>query len=95
MRRWPIPPILLSVLLLASCGPTASPEPAAAEPQAWAIAIHGGAGSIADLSPDALDPYRASLDAATPVSQSLAGLYGTVITSLLVGAIAAIFLRKK
>ena len=37
----------------------------------------------------------AKLDAATPVSQSLPGLIFTFVTSVIVGAIVAIFKRKK
>jgi len=37
----------------------------------------------------------AKLEAATPVSQSLAGVWGTLGTTLIVGAVAAIFIRRK
>jgi len=37
----------------------------------------------------------AKLDEMTPVNQSVPGTIGTAITSLVIGAIAAIFLRKK
>ena len=42
-----------------------------------------------------IEAQMLKLDAATPVSQSLPALIGTFITSVVVGAIVAIFKRKK
>ena len=42
-----------------------------------------------------IEAQMTKLDAATPVSQSLPALIGTFITSVIVGAIVAIFKRKK
>ena len=49
----------------------------------------------AGLPQDQLDKQIAKLDEATPVSQSLPGLIGTLVTSVIVAAIVAIFKRKK
>jgi len=49
----------------------------------------------ANLPEEQMNAQVAKLDAATPVSQSLTGLWGTLGTSLIVGAIISIFKRKK
>jgi hypothetical protein len=47
------------------------------------------------LPEDVLDQKIAEIEAVTPVSSSMQGLIGTFFTSLIVGAIVAIFQRKK
>ena len=47
------------------------------------------------MSEDMIEEQMVKLDSATPVSQSLPGLIGTFTTSVVVGAIVAIFKRKK
>ncbi len=49
----------------------------------------------AGLPEDQVRQQLAAMEAATPASQSLAGLAGTFFTSLVAGAILGIFLRKK
>jgi hypothetical protein len=49
----------------------------------------------AGMPDEQLQARVASIEAATPVSQSLAGLVGTLVTSVIAGAIIAIFRRKK
>ncbi len=48
-----------------------------------------------NLAEDVMEQQIAKIEAVTPVSSSMQGLIGTFFTSLIVGAIAAIFLRKK
>ena len=48
-----------------------------------------------NLDEDVMEEQIAKIDAATPVSSSMQGLIGTFFTSLIVGAIVAIFKRKK
>ena len=47
------------------------------------------------LPEDVMDQKVAKIEAVTPVSSSMQGLIGTFFTSLIVGAIVAIFQRKK
>ena len=48
-----------------------------------------------NLAEDVMQQQIAKIEAITPVSSSLQGLIGTFFTSLIVGAIVAIFKRKK
>ncbi len=48
-----------------------------------------------NLAEDVMEQQIAKIEAVTPVSSSMQGLIGTFFTSLIVGAIAAIFQRKK
>jgi len=48
-----------------------------------------------NLPEDAMDKQIAKIEAVTPVSSSMQGMIGTFVTSLIVGAIVAIFQRKK
>ena len=48
-----------------------------------------------NLPEDVMEQQIAKIEAITPVSSSLQGLFGTFFTSLIVGAIVAIFKRKK
>ncbi len=48
-----------------------------------------------NLPEDVKEQKIAKIEAVTPVSSSMAGLMGTFFTSLIVGAIVAIFKRKK
>ncbi len=48
-----------------------------------------------NLAEDVMEKQIAKIDAITPVSSSMQGLIGTFFTSLIVGAIVAIFQRKK
>lgn len=48
-----------------------------------------------NMPEDALQAQIDKLDQVTPVSQAFQGTIGTVVTSLIIGAIAAIFVRKK
>jgi len=47
------------------------------------------------LSAEQIEAQRASVEGTTAVSQALAGLVGTLFTSIILGAILGIFLRKK
>lgn len=47
------------------------------------------------LPQEQIDAQMQKLEAATPVSSAMQGAIGTILTSLVVGAIAGIFLRKK
>ena len=66
------------------------PDTMAQSRDAFLVMLEG-----ANLTEAQMDAQIAKLDAATPMSQSLQGLYGTLGTSLIVGAIIAIFKRKK
>ncbi len=48
-----------------------------------------------NLPEDAMEKRIAKIEAVTPVSSSMQGMIGTFFTSLIVGAIVAIFQRKK
>ena len=48
-----------------------------------------------NLAEDVMDKQIAKIEAITPVSSSMQGMIGTFFTSLIVGAIVAIFKRKK
>ena len=48
-----------------------------------------------NLPEDAMDKQIAKIEAVTPVSSSMQGMIGTFFTSLIIGAIVAIFKRKK
>ena len=48
-----------------------------------------------NLPEDAMEKKIAKIEAVTPVSSSMQGMIGTFFTSLIVGAIVAIFKRKK
>ena len=48
-----------------------------------------------NLAEDVMERQIAKIEAVTPVSSSMQGLIGTFFTSLIVGAIVAIFQRKK
>ncbi len=48
-----------------------------------------------NMAEDKMEKMIAKIDAITPVSSSMQGLIGTFFTSLIVGAIVAIFQRKK
>ena len=48
-----------------------------------------------EMSPDQVEAQMKALDSATPMSQSIPGGVGTFFTSLVSGAIFAIFKRKK
>ncbi len=48
-----------------------------------------------NLAEDVMEQQIAKIEAVTPVSSSMQGLIGTFFTSLIVGAIVAIFQRKK
>ena len=48
-----------------------------------------------NLSEDVMDKQIAKIEAITPVASSMQGMIGTFFTSLIVGAIVAIFKRKK
>ncbi len=48
-----------------------------------------------NLAEDVMDKQIAKIEAVTPVSSSMQGMIGTFFTSLIVGAIVAIFQRKK
>ena len=48
-----------------------------------------------NLPDDAMDKQIAKIEAVTPVSSSMQGMIGTFFTSLIIGAIIAIFKRKK
>lgn len=52
------------VLLLTGCEPAVTPPPRESEAIEWAIALHGGAGSVADLGDEEFAAYRRSLDLA-------------------------------
>ena len=47
------------------------------------------------IAGDQIEDRMKSVEATTPVSGAAQGAFGTVITSIVVGAIAGIFLRKK
>ena len=49
----------------------------------------------ASLPEDVMDQKVAKIEAVSPISSSMQGLIGTFFTSLIVGAIVAIFQRKK
>jgi hypothetical protein len=49
----------------------------------------------AGLPEDAMQARLEQIEARTPVRQSISGLIGTFVTSLIVGAIVAVFMRKK
>ncbi|MEW5847755.1 MAG: isoaspartyl peptidase/L-asparaginase [Myxococcota bacterium] len=69
MRRSVVPFVVFVVMgLLSSCrGPTRAPEQ-----RAWALALHGGAGTIPkDLPADVKDAYTASLRAALTLGRDL------------------------
>ncbi len=63
MRRWL--PLAIAAVLLPACARQAE-APAAAERPAWALVVHGGAGTILreNLTPQAEQEYRAALDEA-------------------------------
>lgn len=48
-----------------------------------------------NLPEDRMDAQIAKIEAVTPVASSMQGMIGTFFTSLIVGAIVAIFKRKK
>ncbi len=48
-----------------------------------------------NLPEDQMEQKIAQIEAVTPVASSMQGLFGTFFTSLIVGAIVAIFQRKK
>jgi len=48
-----------------------------------------------NLPEDRMDQQIAKIEAVTPVSSSMQGMIGTFVTSLIIGAIVAIFQRKK
>ena len=48
-----------------------------------------------NLPEDVIEPRIAKIEAITPVSSSMQGMIGTFFTSLIAGAIVAIFQRKK
>ncbi len=48
-----------------------------------------------NLPEDKMEQKIAQIEAVTPVASSMQGLFGTFFTSLIVGAITAIFQRKK
>lgn len=48
-----------------------------------------------NLPEDKMDAQIAKIEAITPVTSSMQGMIGTFVTSLIIGAIVAIFKRKK
>jgi hypothetical protein len=49
----------------------------------------------AGIPDDRIEKQMQALEAATPVKSAAQGAFGTIITSIVVAAIAGIFLRKK
>ena len=49
----------------------------------------------AGMSEEEIDIQMTALEAATPVGSAIQGAIGTIITSVIVGGVAGIFLRKK